>query len=143
MVTILKKFFLLITLLLSACMHVFHSESVYESLGGRHKIAEIVDKFIVEIESDPVIFEYFKDSDVERFRSKLTEHICFHTGGPCEYTGDTMERVHDGMNMTEADFNRGVDLLINAMYSANIPHRIQNKVLAIFVPMRQQMIYRP
>jgi len=143
MVTIVKKVILLITLVSSACTHLFHSESVYHSLGGLPKIEEIVDNFIVEIESDPVIFEYFKDSDVERFRSKLTEHICFHTGGPCEYTGDTMERVHDGMNMTESDFNRGVDLLINAMYAANIPHRIHNKVLAIFVPMRKQIIYRP
>lgn len=98
---------------------------------------------IVEIEKHPVIFEYFKESDVERFRAKLTEHICFHTGGPCEYTGDDMEGVHDGMKITESDFNRGVDLLINAMDQADIPHRIRNKVLAIFVPMRKEMIYRP
>lgn len=139
----MNKLLLLTTLLLSACAHPFHSQSVYQSLGGIQKIEEIVDNFILEIEQDPVIFDYFKDSDVERFRSKLTEHICFHTGGPCDYTGDSMERVHDGMNMTESDFNRGVDLLINAMYASHVPHRVQNKVLAIFVPMRKQIIYRP
>lgn len=139
----MNKLLLLTALLLSACAHPFHSQSVYQSLGGIQKIEEIVDNFVLEIERDPVIFDYFKDSDVERFRSKLTEHICFHTGGPCDYTGDSMERVHDGMNMTESDFNRGVDLLINAMYASRVPHRVQNKVLAIFVPMRKQIIYRP
>ncbi|SDU35704.1 hemoglobin [Nitrosomonas ureae] len=143
MVAIMKTLVILTVLFSSACVNQMSSVSVYKELGGYPKIEQIVDNFIIEIEKDPVIFEYFKESDVERFRTKLTEHICFHTGGPCKYTGDTMERVHDGMNITETDFNRGVDLLINAMYQADIPHRIQNKMLAIFVPMREQMIYRP
>lgn len=143
MVKMMRTFIFLTALLLSACANQPQSESVYQSLGGYHKIEEIVNNHIVEIEKDPVLFEYFKESDVERYRAKLTEHLCFHTGGPCEYTGDNMERVHDGMNMTEADFNRGVDSLIDAMNEADIPHRVQNKVLAIFAPMRKDIIYRP
>mgnify|MGYP000035313918 FL=1 len=143
MVATMKKLIVLIALLLSACANQFHTESVYQSMGGYQKVEEVVNNYIVEIEKDPVIFEYFKESDVERYRTKLTEHFCFHTGGPCEYTGDNMERVHDGMNITESDFNRGVDLLINAMDQADIPYRVQNKVLAIFAPMRREIIYRP
>lgn len=125
---------------MSAC--ATQPQTVYQALGGHSKIEEIVDNYIDEIEHDPVVFEYFKESDMERYRTKIFEHFCFHTGGPCEYTGDTMERVHDGMNMSESDFNRGVDLLINSMNRANIPHRIQNRVLAIFAPMRKEIIYR-
>ncbi len=143
MVIVIKTLILLSAMLMSACVNQLHSESVYQSLGGYHKVEEIADNYIVEIEKDPVIFEYFKESDVERYRTKIIEHICFHTGGPCEYTGDNMERIHDGMNITETDFNRGVDLLINAMNEADIPHRVQNKVLAIFAPMRKEIIYRP
>ncbi|WP_292986478.1 group 1 truncated hemoglobin [Nitrosomonas sp.] len=137
----MKTLIILLALLFSACASL--SNTVYQDLGGHSKIEAIVNNFIVEIEKDPIIFEYFKESDVERFRTKLTEHICFHTGGPCEYTGDDMKRVHDGMNMTESDFNRGVDLLINAMYQAGVPHRVQNRLLAIFTPMRKDIIYRP
>lgn len=140
---LLRALVILTTFFSSACVNQISSASVYKELGGYQKIEQIVDYFVIEIEKDSIIFEYFKKSDVERFRAKLTEHICFHTGGPCKYTGDPMERVHDGMNITETDFNRGVDLLINAMYQAGIPHKVQNKMLAIFVPMREQMIYRP
>lgn len=138
-----KTIIIITAIFLSSCTHKLHSESVYQSLGGYQKVEEIADFYILEIEKDPVIFEYFKDSDVERYRAKVIEHICHHTGGPCEYTGDDMQRVHDGMNITESDFNRGVDLLINAMNAADIPHRVQNKVLAIFAPMRKDIIYRP
>lgn len=143
MVITLKTLIFLAAILLSSCVNQLHSESVYQSLGGYQKVEEIAHNYILEIEKDPVIFEYFKESDVERYRIKIIEHICYHTGGPCEYTGDDMERVHDGMNITESDFNRGVDLLINAMNDADIPHRVQNKVLAIFAPMRKEIIYRP
>ena len=52
-----------------------------------------------------------------------------------------MEQVHGGMNITEADFNRTVDLLINSMNKADIPHPLQNKVLRVLAPTRDEMLY--
>ena len=67
--------------------------------------------------------------------------MCMLTGGPCEYSGDSMQQVHAGMNITEAEFNHSVDLFINAMTKADIPHPVQNKVLAVIIHTRDQMIY--
>jgi hemoglobin len=125
---------------LTACAS--QNSSTYQQLGGLPKVEEIVDNFISEIEFDPVMFEFFKDSDINRFREKLIEHLCLLTGGPCQYTGDTMEQVHGGMNITESTFNHGVDLFINAMTKADIPHPLQNKVLATMIHTRDQMTYR-
>ena len=127
-------------LFLNACAST--NSTIYQQLGGQPKVAEIVDNFITEIEFDPVIFEFFKDSNIERFREKLNEHVCKLTGGPCEYTGDDMEQVHAGMNISESAFNHSVDLFVNAMTKADIPHSIQNKVLATMIHTRDQMTYR-
>ena len=137
----MKNFHLVcfVWLFLSACTTTHLS--TYQQLGGQPKIEEIVDNFITEIEFDPVMFEFFKDSNIDRFRDKLNEHICMLTGGPCEYTGDKMEQVHAGMNITESEFNHGVDLFINAMTKADIPHSLQNKILAVIIHTRDQMIY--
>ena len=132
----------LISLIFGTIACVSHAQqSVYAQMGGQPKVEEVVDNFIEEIEFDRVIFEYFKDTDVDRFREKLIEHVCYLTGGQCEYTGDAMVRVHAGMDITETDFNRGVDLFINAMNKAQIPHPIQNKVLAILAKTRKEIIY--
>lgn len=138
----MKTLILLFTvcLLLSSC--ATQNGNTYQQLGGQAKIEEIVDNFIYEIEFDPVLFEFFKDSDINRFREKLIEHLCLLTGGPCQYTGDTMEQVHAGMNISESTYNHGVDLFINAMTKAEIPHPIQNKVLATMIHTREQMIYQ-
>lgn len=115
--------------------------SIYQQMGGKEKVVEVVENFINEIEYNPRIFEFFKDSDVSRFHEKLIEHICFLTGGPCQYTGDEMRQVHAGMNINEADFNLGVDLFINAMEKADIPHPVQNKILTVLIPERKNIIY--
>jgi hemoglobin len=115
--------------------------NIYQQLGGQPKIEEVVDNFITEIEFDAVLFTFFKDSNIERFREKLSEHICMLTGGPCKYSGDSMQQVHAGMNITEAEFNHSVDLFISAMTKADIPHSVQNKVLAVIIHTRDQMIY--
>lgn len=138
----MKNIFLILftCLILTACAN--QNVSTYQELGGQAKIEEIVDNFITEIEFDPVMYEFFKDSDINRFREKLNEHLCLLTGGPCQYTGDSMEQVHAGMNISESVFNHGVDLFINAMTKANIEHATQNKVLATMIHTRDQMIYK-
>jgi hemoglobin len=130
------------TLILSACSHTGQDNSLYAKLGGQQKIEQIVDNFIIEIEYSPQIFPYFAKSDVQRFRAKLVEHLCMLTQGPCEYSGDTMKQVHAGMNITEHDFNLAVDLFIQAMVKAEIPHTQQNQVLATMIPTRKDIIYQ-
>ncbi|MCF2949209.1 group 1 truncated hemoglobin [Paraglaciecola aquimarina] len=135
----MKKTLILLILVLAGCAST-HS-SIYQQMGGQEKVVEVVENFITEIEYDSRMFEYFKDSDVDRFHQKLIEHLCYLTGGPCKYTGDEMRQVHAGMNINEADFNHGVDLFINAMEKANISHPIQNKILAVLAPTRKDIIY--
>ncbi|MCU4677228.1 group 1 truncated hemoglobin [Catenovulum sp. 2E275] len=137
----MKLITFLLVLTLTACVNQTQ-KTLYEQLGGKDKITQIVENFIYEIEFNETIYEYFKETDIQRFHDKLIEHICVNTGGPCQYTGDTMAQVHAGMNINESDFNLTVDLLINAMTKADIPHPLQNKVLAVFAPMRKDMIYK-
>lgn len=127
-------------LTLSACQST--RPSLFDELGGHSKISEITDNFINEISFNPHIAAYFANSNIERFRSKLNEHLCVIANGPCEYTGDDMLRVHQGMDISEHHFNLTVDLLIEAMNKADVAHPTQNKVLAKLVPLRKDIIYQ-
>ena len=126
--------------IISACAS-HQQSSLYQQLGGQQTVEQLSDAFIAEIQYDKQTLSFFLDSDIDRFRSKFIEHICATIDGPCEYTGDNMTQVHKGMNITEADFNRVVELLINAMTNVDIPHRLQNQILARLAPMRGEMIY--
>ena len=44
------------------------------------------------------------------------------------------------MNIPEKDFNRVVELLINAMDEQQIPQTVQNKILSRLAPLRPEII---
>ena len=125
--------------LLSGCAS--RSTSLYDELGGQSKINEIVEYFVYEIEYNDTILPYFEDTDIDRFMAKFAEQLCVFSGGPCTYSGDTMKQVHGGMNITEADFNLTVDLFINAMNKAGVPHPLQNRLINRMTHTRKEMLY--
>lgn len=105
-------------------------------------ITEITDNFIYEIGFDENIVRHFQETNLDRFREKFIEQVCEVSGGPCTYSGDTMLDVHTKMNVTEAEFNRTVDLLVAAMNRSRVPHRVQNQLLARLAPTREDIIYK-
>ena len=127
--------------LISACTST-SNQNLYRALGGQVKINEIVDNFINEIAFDERTYTFFKDSNMDRFKEKLSEQLCMLSDGPCSYTGDSMEMVHSGMRITESDFNHAVDLFIKAMNTANIPHTLQNRLIKKMAETRDQMLYK-
>ncbi|GAA6144011.1 group 1 truncated hemoglobin [Thalassolituus maritimus] len=127
------------------CSIVFSSSATaadyYEELGGQKGVEEIVDNFINEISFDPDIVTFFEGTDINRLREKLIEQFCMESGGPCEYTGDSMRDVHTGMNISKGQFNRIVELLQAAMDKAGTPQTAQNRLIRSLAPMRPDIIH--
>ncbi|RLU01405.1 MAG: group 1 truncated hemoglobin [Ketobacter sp.] len=133
---------LMCNFLLSACQTAPAGDALYQELGGMEGITEITDNFIYEIGFDENIVRHFQETNLDRFREKFIEQVCEVSGGPCTYSGDSMVEVHTNMNVTEAEFNRTVDLLVAAMNRSGIPHPVQNQLLARLAPTRPDIIYK-
>ncbi|ADT67303.1 MAG: hemoglobin [Pseudoalteromonas tetraodonis] len=114
--------------------------SLYHQLGEQAGLEKLTDSFITQIGNDKQVFHYFEHSNISHFRQGFISHLCSLVEGPCEYKGDSMVAIHTGMNINEKDFNHVVDLLINAMNEQNIPHTVQNKILAKMAPLRGEII---
>lgn len=133
----------LMLVLLSACaQQPARDDSLYRELGEREGITRIVEGMLLNIAEDPRIVEHFANVDIERVRDKLVEQFCVEAGGPCTYTGDSMEESHKGQNLTRSDFNALVENLQDAMTAEGVPQRAQNRLLARLATMRGQVIER-
>lgn len=117
-------------------------DSLYGDLGGLPGIASIVEGLLFEISEDPRIAQHFADTDILRLREKLIEQLCMESGGPCRYTGDSMQQSHAGRGFTEADFNAMVECLQAAMSAEGVPFGVQNRLLARLAPMQRDILYR-
>ena len=115
-------------------------DALYRALGGTNGIAKVVDAALVEIHGDLRINVFFEKTDMADLRRLLIEQLCAATGGPCEYTGRSMEEAHSGLNLTDADFDAFVEDLVRAMDSQEVPKDLQKQLLGLLGPMRPQVV---
>ena len=115
-------------------------DALYRALGGTNGIAKVVDAALVEIHGDLRINVFFEKTDMADLRRLLIEQLCAATGGPCEYTGRSMEEAHSGLNLTDADFDAFVEDLVRAMDSQKVPKDLQKQLLGLLGPMRPQVV---
>lgn len=134
---------LCLSLLLVACaQQPPRDDGLYRALGEEPGIVRIVEGMLLGSARDPRIARHFLNIDIERLRAKLIEQLCFESGGPCVYTGDSMEESHKGLRLTPSDFNALVEHLQDAMDAEGVPTPAQNRLLARLAPMRGQVIDR-
>jgi hemoglobin len=85
---------------------------------------------------------HFRDTDISRFRKLLIEQICQLSGGPCHYSGASMQESHTGFQISAADFDNLVNHLIAVMTAQQVPIAAQNRLLALLAPMQPEVINR-
>lgn len=136
-----KYLLLIATLILTACQQKPES-TLYQRLGAEAGVEKIVDGVLYGIEHDQNIVHHFEDTDIPRFRRLLIEQFCELSGGPCTYTGVSMQESHTGFQITQAHFDALVNHLIAAMQQQNVAIEAQNEFLALLAPMYKDVVYR-
>lgn len=133
---------LLLSLLVGCSSNPEAPDWLYQQLGAAAGVEKLADGLLHEIEHDPQIVHHFKDTDIPRFRKLLIEQLCELSGGPCKYTGATMQESHTGFQITQADFDNLVNHLIKVMAAQQVSVAAQNRLLAKLAPMYKDVVYR-
>ncbi len=112
----------------------------FQGLGGKAGIHDIVATLVPLVLADPRIKESFTDIDMNKVALRLEEQVCVLSGGPCTYHGKDMVLIHDGLNITNAQFNALAEDLQIAMERRGVPSRFQNKLIARLAPMQRDIV---
>ncbi len=115
-------------------------KSLYDRLGGQPAITAVVAEFVGNTTTDPRIMDRFFNTDAENLKAKLVELVCMAAGGPCKYTGKSMEDAHAGMDLVDDEFNALVEDLVKAMDKYKVPEKEKGEVLGALGPMKPQMV---
>jgi hemoglobin len=120
--------------------NVERPDSLYRALGEGPGVERLVDAALTRIHADLRINLFFENTDLPDLRRLLIEQICEASGGPCTYTGRSMEEAHSGMYLSEEDFGVFVEDLVAAMNDVGVDAQSQQAVLGLFGPMKPQII---
>ncbi|MCX7544775.1 group I truncated hemoglobin [Marinicella gelatinilytica] len=134
---------ILFVITLSCSLNQAHAsdDNLYQALGGEPVINTITKELLDRILNNEKIAFLFEDTVRDELHEKIVSQICMETGGPCVYEGLDMIETHSGMDIKYSEFDVFVSDFIDAMEAAEVPYRLQNKVLAIFASMREDITY--
>jgi hemoglobin len=114
--------------------------SLYDRLGGKPAIQAVVDDFVANVAADTRINRRFAGANILRLKGNLVDQICEAAGGPCKYTGQSMQAVHAGMKITDAEFDALVEDLAKSLDKHNVPAGEKGELLAALGGMKKNIV---
>lgn len=115
--------------------------SLYERLGCRSGIEEIVEVIWSNHTANPLIKQRYVNSDPKKVKQLVTEMCCAGFGGPESYSGMDMKAAHKGMNINAAEFVAACDDVLDALDKCNVGKRERDEVLAILYSLKSDVIH--
>lgn len=121
---------------------------LWERLGGEAAVKAVVHDFVVAAAADPnVNFDRkgrykLTPEKVELLERRLVELISAFSGGPMKYTGKDMKTVHDGMNVTAAEFNALAGHLLKVLRKYNVGQQEIDELIGIVATTHRDIVPR-
>jgi len=132
--------------------------SLYTRLGSEAGISNIVADFLPRAIQDPRVnwdrkgvahaglFHREKamawnptPQNVEQLQQHMTQFLMLATGGPAHYEGKEMKAAHDGLKISNPEFDAAVGDLKASLDKLQIPNKEQKELLAIIESTRPEI----
>jgi hemoglobin len=123
---------------------MMHKEkTLYQRLGGYDAISAVVKDLAVRLVTDKQLGIYFKglsNDSKNKLIAHLTDFVCSATGGPCIYTGRDMKTAHEGLGISDSDWNRFVELTKETLNKFRVPPKEQQEFLQAVAPLKSVIV---
>jgi hemoglobin len=117
--------------------------SLYTRLGGYDAITAVTDDFIGRLATDKQISRFFvghSQDSLKKIRQHVVDQLCAATGGPCVYTGRDMKTSHQGLGISEAEWNAGVVHLTATLDKFKVAEKEKSEVLALVSTLKKDIV---
>ena len=119
---------------------------LYDRVGGDKTMEVAVDLFYRKVLQDDFVAPFFEDVDMEGQRLKQKSFLSMAFGGPYQYSGLDLRKVHGrlvhDMGLTDAHFDHLLKILKDTMQELHIPAKETEKMMGVLETMRDDILNR-
>lgn len=122
------------------------SDSLYKRLGGYDALAAVTDDFIARLAGDAELKRFFvghSENSLAHIRQLIVDQLCAVTGGPCVYVGRDMKTAHQGLGITEKDWESAVNHLVATFGKFKVGEKEKGEVLAVLTTLKGDIVDSP
>jgi PAS domain S-box-containing protein len=114
--------------------------TIYDSIGGENALRAIVDGTYVRILGDVVLGPFFAGADMRRVKNHQVAYFSQLLGGPGNYKGPDMQRLHVRMRIEQRHFDRFLQHLVATMKSLKVDDSTIEDVVAVIQPQAKDIV---
>jgi hemoglobin len=114
--------------------------TLYSQLGGESGLAALVDDFYSRVLADNLLGPWFAAVNPDSIRFHLRAYLAVALGGPEQYTGRSMRRVHGGLRITGEAFDAVLDRMTEALAAAGTEARITAQAVAVLATLKPVVV---
>jgi len=115
-------------------------KSLFDRLGGLDAINAVTESWVARVGGDDRANAKFVRTDIARLKKEVADQLCEVTGGPCTYTGRTMQDTHAGMKTTAGEFEVVMQHLGATLNELNVAKPEQDELVELLRPMRDDIV---
>jgi len=137
------SFFTFILLVFCSSAMLPQEKTLYQRLGGYDAIAAVTDDFLASLTSDPQFSKFFSghsENSKMKIRQLIVDQVCWATGGPCVYIGRDMKSSHQGLGITESQWDASVKLFVATLDKFKVPQKEKDDLLAIVSTLKKDIV---
>jgi hemoglobin len=120
--------------------------TLWDRLGGEKGVAKVVDDLVDVASKDPKVdftrggkFQPTKD-ELAKFKRRMVEWVSSKTGGPLKYDGEDMKKAHEGMKITDAQFDALAEDLKTVLEKNGVKGEDEHAVLGAVEATRKDIV---
>jgi hemoglobin len=118
-------------------------KSLYQRVGGYDAIAAVVDDFVGRLVGDKQFSRFFEGhstDSLKRIRQHIVDQFCAGAGGPCIYTGRDMKTSHQGLGITEAQWDVAAKHLVATLDKFKVPAKEKDELVAFVTSLKKDIV---
>jgi len=120
--------------------------SLYQRMGGHDVIAALVADLMPRLIGDPTIGVYWKGKCRDSLRKDdqlVLEFLCMAFGGPSHYLGRDMKTSHEGLGITDDEWDIFATHTIATLDKLGIPAQEKAEFLAAAESLKPDIVEHP
>jgi hemoglobin len=120
--------------------------SLYVRLGGYDAIAAATDDLLGRLTSDAQIGVYWKGhskDSMQRDRQLVVDFLCAAFGGPTIYRGRTMKISHEGLGISDSDWQVFMHHTIATLDKFGVQGKEREEFLVAAASLKEEIVERP
>lgn len=118
-------------------------QTLYEKFGEEDAISKVVDYFYSELVlKDKTVSHFFEHTDMEKQRKHQAKFLSFALGGPNQYSGKSMAKAHEGMNLQPEHFNAIAKHLHDALAHFGVSESDIDQAITKVASLKDDILYK-